>query len=177
MKQSKTLRRISVAIVAVLLITMSVLSVTLAKYSTNKEIKGDITTKTWVIDVKKDNSETLTFETFDAMPGMTQKVYEITVNNAGELNATFDATLTANNKPANMTVALKKGTTLASATDVTGNAETNVELNVNSTAVKYFVVINWPYEGTDNVEDAGKTLTLTFAVNATQVNPNPSTPA
>ncbi len=189
MKQSTILRRVSVAIVAVLLITMSVLSVTLAKYISGLE--GDITgaAKSWVITLNNTaaNNEnagspteiTETVMTSEAFPGMAEQVYTFTVANGGECGATIDVELTNTNKPTNMTVVLKKGDTAETATAVTDNKETAVELGTSVT-IKYYVVINWEFDTdedgvADDVADtanAGDTFSFTFKVDAEQVNPN-----
>ncbi len=170
MKQSKLLRRMSVAIVAVLLITMSVLSVTLAKYSntftgtsTGKVLKWEITAN--------EAQSTFTVDAGNLCPGMvdgTGKVQkEIIIKNSGEINADFTVTLgETQNKPANLNITLTQVKPEGVQADITV-LEAGKE-------VKYILEYSWPYEGTDGTAQAGVSLTTTINVTATQVKVTPA---
>ncbi len=124
MKQSKTFRRISVAIVAVLLITMSVLSVTLAKYTTDFTGEGSRPIAVWNVNVNDTTTldaddKTLgnftfaiesteftqvnNYENKDMLAPGTSGSFTITVNNESDVAITLSAaSFTVSNKPTNL---------------------------------------------------------------------------
>ncbi len=129
MKQSKTLRRISVAVVAVLLITMSVLSVTLAKYASVVTTTGTMDAASYEVNLK-DGSDVEYLDTFAIAPtGYTNLAsgkiapgtkgsFTIKVENAGEVDILYHLNLKAtsdNTIPSSITFKLGS----ESGTDIT----------------------------------------------------------
>ncbi len=147
MKNSKALRRISVLVVAILLITLSAVSATFAKYSTTITGSGDITTAAWAFTVS-DNSEDYTFAlTADKMaPGNSQTI-DLVLQNNGEVDADCVLTLTApTSTPDALTFAL-------SAEEVTVKAGTTETITLT---------IDWEY--TDAVENTYASTNYEFSV-------------
>ncbi len=186
MKQSKTLRRISVAIVAVLLITMSVFSVTLAKYTSAKSGSLGATPATWVVTMEDDNKSTektlgdnfvLTPSANDVIqPGMDEIVYKIKLTNASNVKASYVVTVDTTNasKPTNMVI--------TTTNNLTGTLD---EGDTTAQTVTIEIKLNWAYETNltdggitagDNVDmaDVGIAFSIPVTVTMTQVNPNPS---
>ncbi len=153
MKQSKTLRRISVAIVAVLLITMSVLSVTLAKYTTTFTGTDSLTIAKWDVDVngttagKDTNQFTLNLvptttnynhvasDTNGLMlaPGASGQ-FEVEITNESNVDVEYTMSFTAATKPTNLKFyyQTKSGETITRSDTVITNNSDIYEYSFNS---------------------------------------------
>ncbi len=156
MTKQKTLRRVSVLVIAILIITMSLLCVTLAKYKTEIDANYSGTAYSWSITANDQTEDFNVSLTGEAYPGMTEKSYTINVKNEGEVDALLAATITlGENNPENIEIALDK----------TYTAE---KIAVGET-VTVTVTVNWDFgENVDDTPDQGKAVEFSINLVAEQ---------
>ncbi len=167
MTKQKTLRRVSVAVIAVLLITMSLLCVTLAKYTTQITGTSNGDVLKWSITVDDKNADydiTAVANADDLYPGMQTITKTIVIKNEGELDADLTVALTeGENKPTNLQITLAQ---------VVEEGQTAITVLGAGESVSYTLTYSWDYDGDDGSFQDAVDLVTTVKVTATQVNPN-----
>lgn len=164
MTKQKALRRICIMVVCALLCSLSFLSVTLAKYTTEINGSASVAVDTWEITAEGETSE-FTINLGDkAAPGKSGDI-KINLANNGTVDATYSIEIIAGEKP----VAL----TLTPSGACTGSLAAGDELED--------LVIgswSWDFDAADNddndwysTEENAKTITFTVKVTGAQANP------
>lgn len=184
MKKNHMMRIASVLLVVILLTTCAI-SATFAKYTSTGKATATATVASW--DVKLNNqafSDTLTFNLFDTAakdsdgtsaetdvvagkiaPGTTGS-FALTLTNSSEVNAKYTISYTVNDGSF-LQFSIDNGTTWTTGA-ITG--ATDAALNMNGSAT---INVLWKWEFGENVvdnENAGKTVTVTANVTASQVD-------
>ncbi len=162
MKNAKMFRRLSVLVVAVMLITVSVVSVSLAKFTNEYDVTTSVPTAKWEVDVNgvKTGSSTLSVAD-DMVPGVT-KTFNIVIDNTGEVDATINLaenTESQASRPAGVSVTF---------------SENDFELTPEADAKTITVTVAWEYDASNNDDmsyAAGTGFDIVVDITATQVNP------
>ncbi len=157
MNNTKSFRRVSVLVLALALITMSILGSTMAKYTSQITATYTNTAKSWSITANDNKTDFNLTASGEAYPGMTNEVKTITVKNEGEVNAVYTATLNVTDKPTNMSI------------NMTGDITSVAIAPGESKTIT--VTISWPFgEDADDTTDAGSNIDFTVTIKADQSN-------
>ncbi len=183
MTNFKALRRISVSVLAVLLLTMSVLSVTLAKYVTKFEGKAEITKSEWKIQAKVDNGSETTQTNLTlasekkAHPGMEDITFTITVKNTGELDGEVALSLkdAAASQSTTETQYKIKATYKKDNSDVDITEDTKIDLAKSNGEVVITVTLSWEFGDTEDEAYSSEQISIPVTITVSQKNTNNST--
>ncbi len=197
MKQSKLLRRISVAIVAGLLITMSVLSVTLAKYTSSFDGTATQSVAKWAFTVdgatEGQFNATVSVDTptntnavaaSKMAPGTTGK-FSFVITNDSDVQATYTVKMTKTSAPTNVSFYydqdFSKPFQIATETEYSfstaGTTNDGALEKSDTTGETITVYWKWNYETSNgdvidtNEGIAHSDMVITIDVVGTQVNP------
>ena len=180
-KKKQNFNAFSISVIALLVVAILGTGV-YAYYQTQMSATGDMHAKAWVFTAKgndKELSDTFSDTIADLQPGVSGQ-YKITVDATGtevDLDYLVDIAYAANSeKITNLKFySDAEHKTEVSATNGTVATGTIATTDTTKTATKY-LYWDWPYESGDDETDttegqAAKTMTVTYKIDAVQVQP------
>ncbi len=188
MNKTRSFRRLSVLVLAVLLMTSTILCGTFAKYTTSQNLSGTTNAATWSVEVN-DTATTTEAMTLTLSPDAASNVkspilapgttgsFAIKVANKGQVNLSYTVTFEVTGDFADnanivfYTDSANKSTSTLTASEgkYTTAAETLVYETGSATTTIYW---SWEWDDTTVENDyAGKTFAISAVVDAVQVQP------